>query len=365
MRLVLISDLHLDSTFVWAPRDVARRRRENLRATLRNVVELADRVDADVIISAGDLYEHEHVTPDTAAFVSATFGATDRRVILIAGNHDPLVAGSLYATQRWSPNVTVVDARKLEPIDVEPGFRLWCASHHRTAGTDGFLDGFQVEGTATHYAAFHGSEDLGIAQEGDRKIAHAPFRQQQIPEAGLAHALVGHFHTPRDGVWHTYPGNPDPLTFGETGDRAAVVVDVGADGTPDRTRHRVAVSQVADLAIDVTGAQSRGDVLNEVSRRLQGHHGEVRITINGEVAPDLDLLPSDVADLSTPDCTVVARLGAIAVAVDLEALRNEQTVAGAFVRSVESDDRLDDDQRRRVIIAGLRALEGRSDLEVA
>ena len=49
---------------------------------------------------------------------------------------------------------------------------------------------------------------------------------------------------------------------------------------------------------------------------------------------------------------------------DLEALAEDPTVRGQFVRTVTGDPTLDDDVRRRVIVTGLRALDGRSDLGV-
>jgi hypothetical protein len=39
----------------------------------------------------------------------------------------------------------------------------------------------------------------------------------------------------------------------------------------------------------------------------------------------------------------------------------EQTVRGQFVRDVRADPTLTDDQRRRVLVTGLRALDGRTD----
>ena len=364
MRLVVFSDLHLDTTFAWAPREVARRRRANLRETLRAVVALADEVDADVLCSAGDLYEHEHVTPETGRFVHGLLADAGRPVVLVAGNHDPLVPGSLYASLPWPDHVHVVDADRLAPLDLVDGVRLWAASHHVTAGTPGFLDDFRVEGDAVHYALFHGSEEQSLGRESERKQPHAPFTSEQIPAAGLAHALVGHFHTPRDGRWHTYPGNPDPLTFGEDGDRGAVVVDVAADGTPERTRHRVAVSEVHDLTVDVTGATTTAEVVDRARTALGATAGEIRVTVTGELAEDLDLQPQDLTVLTTPQRCVVPRIGRLGVAHDLDALAEEQTVRGQFVRSVTADDTLDEDARRRILVTGLRALDGRDDLEV-
>ena len=41
MRVVLFADLHLDTPFVWAGREVARRRRQRLRDVLTRIAELA------------------------------------------------------------------------------------------------------------------------------------------------------------------------------------------------------------------------------------------------------------------------------------------------------------------------------------
>lgn len=364
MRLVLFSDLHLDATFAWAPAHVARQRRANLRECLRRIVALADDVQADALLCAGDLYEHEHFTLETVRFVADVLSEAGRPVILAPGNHDPLVEGSLYDLARFGPNVQVVTAHRLEPIDLAPGFRLWSAAHHVKAGTPGFLSGFQVAGAdAVHYALFHGSETSSIAGEGARKQPHAPFTVPEIAAAGLHHALVGHYHRPSDDERHTYPGNPDPLTFGETGRRGAVVLDVAADGTPSRTRHVVAVSEVADLPLDVTGAATSDAIRVRAQEALAGRRGAVRLTLAGELDPAIDLHARDLDGLGDGELAVVVRVGAVTVAYDLEALAAETTIRGQFVRDVLATD-LDDDERRRVLVTGLRALDGRDDLEV-
>ncbi len=80
-----------------------------------------------------------------------------------------------------------------------------------------FSTDFRVDRGGVSVALFHGSERGGFGLQGAAKVPHAPFTAEQIPRSGLAHALVGHFHRPALGRWHTYPGNPEPLAFGETG----------------------------------------------------------------------------------------------------------------------------------------------------
>lgn len=368
MRFVVFSDLHLDTAFVWADPVAARRRRQALRETLRNVLAVADDTDADAILCAGDLYEHDRFTPDTAAFLRAVFGDTDRRVVVAPGNHDWLGPESLYRQVDWSPNVHLFEADRLHPLTLEDGLTLWGAAHRAPANTDGFLDGFRVDRGGVHLALFHGSEQGSLRFEDSGKRPHAPFDAADIPASGLHHAFVGHYHRPQEGAHHTYPGNPDPLTFGEDGVRGAVVADVDEDGTVTREWRVVAVTTAHDVEVDVTGCTSVDEVRARARALLDGCEGVARLTLSGELSPDVDLEPA--ADLAS-DALGLGGIEALQVrtvrlqpAYDLSTIAEEETVRGQFVRDVLAASELDEQERSRVITVGLRALAGRSDLEV-
>jgi DNA repair exonuclease SbcCD nuclease subunit len=185
-----------------------------------------------------------------------------------------------------------------------------------------------------------------------------------VGAAGLHHALVGHFHTPHDGPRHTYPGNPEPLTFGESGDRGAVLITVDEHGGVRRERHPVAVGEVSDVVVDLTGVAHSGEVRDRVAAALAARRGTVRVTLVGEILPEVDLDLADLHEVAPHLDALVPRLGALGVGYEFDRLAEEQTVRGQFVRDVRAADNLDDEQRRRVLVTGLRALEGRTDLAV-
>lgn len=365
-KLLVFSDLHLDTPFKWAPPDLARARRKALRTTLSRIIALAEDSDVDAILCAGDLYEHERFSPDSTAFLRQTFARTDRPVYLAPGNHDWYGPASLYRMADWTPNVHVFTDAHLVPVDLVDGLTLWGAAHRAPANTDGFFEnGFAVNRGGVNIALFHGSESAQLHFQEGGKAPHAPFSAEQIERSGLDHAFVGHFHTPRDAARHTYPGNPDPLTFGETGPRGAVLATVAADGTVTRERHTVAASTVHDVIVDLTGATSSSDVCGKVEAALEGLTGVARVTLNGDVAPDVDVHLGDLAGIGPDLDAVVPRLGRVGVTYDLASLAAEQTVRGQFVRDVQAAVTLDENQRRRVLVTGLRALDGRtSELEV-
>ena len=71
----------------------------------------------------------------------------------------------------------------------------------------------------------------------------------------------------------------------------------------------------------------------------------------------LQEVPHEVDDL-------VIRTSGLRMGYDLDSIAEENTVRGQFVRDVRSADDMDEDERRRVLATGLRALDGRHDLEV-
>jgi hypothetical protein len=88
------------------------------------------------------------------------------------------------------------------------------------------------------------------------------------------------------------------------------------------------------------------------------------VTLIGEMAPDIDLQAVDFEDVAPNlESPPILRFESVTVAYDLVLIGQEPTVRGQFVRDVQASD-LSPEERQRIIITGLRALDGRADLEV-
>ncbi len=366
MKALFFADLHLDTQFQWmGSEQAARRRRQGLRQTLLNIRQLANDHRVDVVLCAGDLYEHARFSLDTAGFVRDVFaGLSPIPVIIAPGNHDWYGPQSLYHQVTWSSNVRVFTNAKLFPMPLADGLTLWGAAHRAPANTDGFLDAFVVDRGGVNIALFHGSEQGWLAQQEGGKPPHAAFREVQIEQAGLHHAFVGHYHRPRYAERYTYPGNPEPLAFGEDGERGAVLVNIRPDGKVDQLPLRVGVTTVHDLRVDVTGCRSQQDVRDRLVHQIHGLAGVARVTLYGELSDAVDLRIIDLQSISTQLDGLVIQKGRVYPAYDFDVLKGEATVRGEFVREVLQAAELTDEDRTRVLVAGLRALDGRNDLEI-
>ena len=366
MKIVHFSDLHLDSTFAWAGAsgDVARQRRQALRDTLRRIADLTREAGADALFCGGDLFEHERAGPDTAEFLRRTFGdLTPVPVYLAPGNHDWYGPDSLYARVEWSQNVHVFREAAFQPVQLTDWVTLWGAAHQAPANTDNFLDEFRADGSGIHLALFHGAERSWFSEQDEGKKPHAPFDASQIGEAGFHHAFLGHYHRPKDAERHTYPGNPDPLAFGEDGVRGAVVATIGLDGSVTRERCVVAQTKVYDFDLDVTHCTTQQQVRDRLAEHVDGLGGFARLTLLGDLEPSVSLGEDDLRDVMGGFDAVRMDFAQLRPGYDIESLRREQTVRGRFVSDVLEAE-LPPDEQRRVLTTGLRALEGRDDLEV-
>jgi exonuclease SbcD len=142
-----------------------------------------------------------------------------------------------------------------------------------------------------------------------------------------------------------------------------VLASIADDGTVTRDRRSVAVSQVHDLTVTLDGCHHLDDVRQRIAMAIAPLTGSVRVTLSGEVPPELPVDPRALSELGAHLDGFVVRIAALLPTYDLEAIHAEATVRGQFARDTLAIT--DDERRRKVLITGLRALEGRADLEVA
>lgn len=365
MKLLLFSDLHLDTAFNWAGSRAGQARRRGIREVLRRICALAADSGVDALCCGGDLFEHDRLSPDTGEFLRDCFASLHPLPVLLApGNHDWYGGASPYHLTEWSPNVTVFASASLSPVALAEGFTVWGGAHLAPAGTGNFLERFAVDRAGVNVALFHGSERGGLAWQGSDKFPHAPFDADEVPRCGLAHAFVGHYHKPQEAPFHTYPGNPDPLAFGEEGSRGPVLASFDGDGSVCREWFDVSASSMTDVEVDVNGATHSGQVRAALEAALAPLKGMVRATLRGELGPEVPVVPSDLETVAPWLDALVVRADKVAPAYEIDRIAEEQTARGQFVRDVSRAAALDPDERRRVLLTGLRAFDGSADLWV-
>ena len=360
MKLLIFSDLHLDKAFIGLG-TAAKTRRQALRDTLVRIVEMARIQKVDAVICAGNLYEHDRVMPSTPEFLRDVFDKLQPIAIYIApGDSDWYSDSSLYRRVKWSPNVHVFSATQPEPVQLSEDVTLWGAAHHaRQEGAPSLEDFDGGTANGVHLAVFHlDDSDVAITASGTR--AYAPALVRRMKQRRFGALFLGH-RWPVDAESSVSPGAPDPLDFEDSGQGTVVLIEIAGGGVVHRERHRVALSSVHDLELDVTGCSTPDEITDRIHGAVNELAGCVRLSLFGDLDPAVQW-PSEALVFPHLDVLLISR-ERVRLLYDWDSLARQETVAGQFVRDVSASSEISAAQRTGVLVAGVRALEGRDDLE--
>ena len=88
--------------------------------SLEAVVNLAIKSRADLLLIAGDLFDQHRIDDTTLAFVQEQVWRIPIPVVILPGNHDCLVEGSVYHSSRWHEcrNVHIFTDGRGETLDL-------------------------------------------------------------------------------------------------------------------------------------------------------------------------------------------------------------------------------------------------------
>jgi DNA repair exonuclease SbcCD nuclease subunit len=230
LRVLHTADLHLESDGYGsvAERD---RHRARCREAFRRVVDRALGARADLLLIAGDLFDHDRVADGTVAFVRGQLARFPGPVVILPGNHDALYPGGVHDRHdlaEGAGHVRVIRRRDGETVDLpELDAVVWGRAMdehvpefsplaHLPARADGRWC------LALGHGFFH-----GVRRRPERS---SPIFADEIRDSGWDYLALGHHHLPTDvsqgGVTARYPGAPVIEWGGTAPDGAVLCVDL-------------------------------------------------------------------------------------------------------------------------------------------
>jgi DNA repair exonuclease SbcCD nuclease subunit len=221
LRLVHTSDLHLE--------EAGDRRCRGLGF----VVDLALELKADALLIAGDFFDSNRIKDEVVSFAVGQLARFGGDVIVVAGNHDCVIAESVYHRREiWerAPNAHVFRTGGGETVVLEDlGLTVWGKSLATYGDGEGALVGIPpIRAGDEHWQVAVGH---GYFQPSDgRTWASFPMTAEQIAASGRHYIALGDDHAFRcvadDPVIAYYSGAPSSGTHtvavidldGETGE---------------------------------------------------------------------------------------------------------------------------------------------------
>lgn len=354
IRILHAADLHLDSPFAALDPAQAAHRREEQRVLVRRLAEECERLNCQILLLAGDLFDSNRVYRETAELLCRTLGGVRARVFIAPGNHDPYSPVSPYDTLVWPENVHIFRTRTIEAVSLQdPAVTIYGAAFTE-AREPGLWNGFT--------AAADGNRQIMVIHGtlGDAVSVYNPIPEKAVSASGLDYLALGHTHARVIRLFgHTtaaYPGCAMGRGFDETGRKGALYVELDENGC------RVSPVFLGGRVYETCSVPVGDDPLTAIEAALPRNTERdiYRITLTGTApAPDLDALRAALASRFYGLELVDRTLPPQALWLDL----GENSLKGEFLRQIkaEYDGQSETDRRRAADAArlGLAVMEGR------
>lgn len=233
LKFLHFADLHLDMPFksLGSRDSISRTRRNDLKAVLSDIIDIAKENKTDIILISGDIYENNFVKKSTINYLNDKFSSVpDIPIFIIPGNHDPYIQKSFYVDFNWPPNVHILTESNPSVIIEELGVRVCGVGFSSFAMKDSDMSELAAENDELiNILMFHGTVDLDLGSDDYNKTT-----SEKLSGLGMDYIALGHFHARKENIGGhaniNYPGSPEPLGFDEEGEHGVFLGTIKKDG---------------------------------------------------------------------------------------------------------------------------------------
>jgi DNA repair exonuclease SbcCD nuclease subunit len=373
VRFIHTSDVHLDTSFSGSgfPSRLGGRKREAIRGTFRRMIEDARNHEVDIVLIAGDLFEAEHITPDTFEFIKQQLAALSSVPVFISpGNHDPCIPGSPYQEYSWPPNVHIFAAEEFQSIELPHlGVRITGFGFvHHCLEERHFQRLPVLPKDLFNIVLAHGSD---VSRVPAGKSKHGPFEIGEIAGKNVQYCALGHYHQQHripnflDAAQIWYSGIPEGRGWDEEGPCGYLLGEI--DSGSIRIESRICSQyDLNTVTVECDSFATREQILDAILLQrgvLFDNRTILRVKLVGALDPRLDLSLPELEERFAGEVLHVQWEDQTHPALDFESLSQEKTMRGRFVRVLNERIEAAGDADRTVLerarLYGVQALSGR------
>lgn len=360
-KILHTADMHLDSPFTLLDASMSKARRSDLRSAFTSMMMYIKENDIDLVLIAGDMFEHDYVTKDTVSLIIREFSKLDKCKFVIApGNHDPYTPSSVYKKSKFPDNVFIFKTPELSRISFDDigvdvyGYAFTSSYLERNP----IIGKTPVDPNKINILVAHADTTSPISK-------YCPITESDIEESGFDYIALGHIHTGKEltkagNTYYAYCGCLEGRDYSECGHKGALVGNFIKDEhgfRPEISPIRFSKRRYAQESIDVTGADSVSEIANAISsvmiKRGYGDDTLLRVTITGNVSPELSVSQESVRLLLRPLYSFEL-IDKTLPLFDADKLAGDPTIKGAFFEALLPMLKSADPNERETASAALR-----------
>lgn len=387
IRFLQISDLHLGGRAYPRCFDLSaeqeRLRNDELRSSLRKLVDIARANEVEIVLIPGDLFDRESAHNDLVNYVADIFAALPP-VFLTPGNHDYLSPGGPYAPQErkrrglrpWPDNVHIFSHEEFStayhPKRPEVAITGHAFHANQPVTAHRLAQRLLRDPAEISILLLHGSRTQFTLEEA-QKIT-LPFTATELLQQGFSYSALGHYHSYSDivdaqgNLRAAYAGRPfnAEFTHDHLGGLTGVITGEGAQ---EIRRFTLDQRRIMDIPVFCENAATPEELNRLAEFAFQksdsGPEDLVRYRFTGTYIPGTRLRVTIPPERHFASAISFAQLRpgydikALLEAAEAEAASAESLYAKQMQQRLESAS--DDTERKAIRDAldyGMRALRG-------
>lgn len=355
VKFIHTADIHIGMKFSDSSLDVktAALRRKEIKETFFRILDRARDNNVDFLFIAGDLFENEYITPGELREIAGALAAIDPvRVIIIAGNHDPAVAGAGYARVDFPANVFIAKGMLNGFSFEEAGTDIYAAGWNERYMEEPVLESIKItDESRINILVAHCDIYSAVSR-------YLPADRESLKSKGFDYIALGHIHkydsVPGDIV---YPGSPEPLDFSESGRHGIV------EGTIDRgvcifSFIPFAKREFRTIKFTITPDMTKKVIIEKLKGIIIFPEDLYRILLEGVYDPELDIDEEELRNELEDSCFYAEIINRAEEDIDIERIsdENKDNVIGRFIKEMKKSG--DDEALKAGLMELLRYRRG-------
>ena len=352
MKIIHCSDIHLDSRMESnLSAAQARERNHEICATFGRLTRYAAEEGVRAVLIAGDLFDTERVTAQTAGYVMEQIRRAEQvDFFYLRGNHDAV--RSLLPEEELPENLklfgndwTCYDLGGVTLAGIELEREKW----------NDCYDALKLPEETVNIVMLHGQIST---QPGEELVALPKLREKHIDYLALGH--IHSFQTGKlddRGTW-CYCGCLEGRGFDECGEKGFVLLDV-AQGCVKAEFIPFARRTLHEVEVDISGLQTVPEISSAMEEESAGipERDLVKFTLRGTYTPQTQKDLGFLRKMLEERFWFVRIKDETALKIDRETYEHDISLKGEFIRMVMASDR-PQEEKARIILWGIQALSG-------
>jgi len=337
VKIVHCADVHFDSPFALSdPRNAELRRRE-FRSAFSALVMYAKNYGAKLFFIAGDLFDDEYISKDTATLISREIASyPDCRFFISPGDSDYYHAKSPYKQMKWPDNVHIFKSNDLTKIEIpELDVDVYgYAFTNKALTVNPFANKKAQNENRLNILVGHG--DILKPQDSQ----YCPITKDDIGKSRFDYMALGHIHdglaVMKIGVTNfSYPGCLEGRGFHEPGYRGAMYGEIGK-GTCELKAQKFSRRKYETIKVDISQHVTENQIIEAIRLAIAGFQDDtaLKVELVGALRPGFIFNPRSIEEKFTA-LNFIQVKNKTKPYIETETLRYDKTVKGIFFRKLE------------------------------